>query len=307
MAVVGETTGRTTTSSDDLVPDVDIPTRVLVLGMAHHDGTIMADELYPVAEACGQTADQVRSCLRRLVAEGLFLRDGEGRDATFRATPDGMRALGASLERTRLAYAQDAAGKGWDRRWRLIAFAIPESKRAARDAFRDHLIVLGGAAIQNGLYVSPHRWEKDALAEADRLGVSEHVTFASSDDLEIAGTRDPREIAAHLWPIAKLATRYQHFIDVYEHIPDALEAMRKDKRRLSEAEFLPGALIIGIKFTDCFNVDPLLPPELLPRPWPGRHARDLLVRSRRLGILLREAHNKPQLFAPFDDVIETSF
>jgi phenylacetic acid degradation operon negative regulatory protein len=307
MAVVGETTGTPTTSSDDLVPDVDIPTRVLVLGMAHHDGTIMADELYPVAEACGQTADQVRSCLRRLVAEGLFLRDGEGREATFRATPDGMRALGASLERTRLAYAQDAAGKGWDRRWRLIAFAIPESKRAARDAFRDHLIVLGGAAIQNGLYVSPHRWEKDALAEADRLGVSEHVTFASSDDLEIAGTRDPREIAAHLWPIEKLATQYQHFIDVYEHIPDALEAMRKEKRRLTEAEFLPGALIIGIKFTDCFNVDPLLPPELLPRPWPGRHARELLVRSRRLGILLREDHDKPQLFAPFDDVIETSF
>jgi len=307
MAVVDETIGTSTTGNGIPTAEVDIPTRVLVLGMAHHDGTIMAEELYPVAEACGQTADQVRSCLRRLVAEGLFTRQGEGRDASFQATADGMRALGSSLERTRLAYAQDAAGKGWDRHWRLIAFAIPESKRAARDAFRDHLIVLGGAAIQNGLYVSPHRWENDALAEADRLGVREHVTFASSDDLEIAGTRDPREIAAQLWPITKLARRYQEFIDVYEGIPDALEAMRKEKRRLTETEFLPGALIIGIKFTDCFNVDPLLPPELLPRPWPGRQARELLVRSRRLGILLREEHNKPQLFAPFDDVIETTF
>lgn len=282
-----------------------IPTRVLVLGMAHHDGTIAASELYPVAEACGQTPDQVRSCLRRLVAEELFTREGEGRDAVFEATPQGMRALGASLERTRLAYAQDAAGRGWDRKWRLIAFAIPEARRTARDAFRDHLLELGGAAIQNGLYVSPHRWEKDALAEAQRLDLSDHVSFFSTDDLESAGVRDPRELAARLWPIDSLASRYQAFIDVYAGIPEALERMRKDKRRLSEAEFLPGALIIGIKFQECFATDPLLPPELLPRPWPGRSARDLLARSRRLGILLRDAHNKPQLFAPFDDILET--
>lgn len=300
---MGETIGLFATGPR--LAGVEIPTRVLVMGMAHHDGTIVAGELYPVAEACGQTADQVRSCLRRVVAEGLFTRHGEGRDAEFHATAAGMRALGSSLERTRLAYAQDAAGRGWDRRWRLIAFAIPESKRAARDAFRDHLLVLGGAAIQNGLYVSPHRWEKDALAEADRLGVADHVTSASTDEIEIGGTRDPREIAARLWPIGDLAARYQDFIDVYDGIPAALEAMRKAKRRLTEAEFLPGALIIGIKFSECFNVDPLLPPELLPRPWPGRAARELLARSRRLGILLREEHNKPQLFAPFDDIIDT--
>lgn len=294
-----------TTGPDLTAAGLEIPTRVLALGMAHHDGTIAADELYPVAEACGQTADQVRSCLRRLVAEGLFTRDGEGRTAVFRASPLGMRALGATLERTRLAYAQDAAGRGWDRRWRLIAFAIPESRRTARDAFRDHLLELGGAAIQNGLYVSPHRWEKDAVAEAQRLGLEQHVTFGSTDDLEIGGVRDPKEIAARLWPIDDLAARYQAFIDIYEGIPQALDEMRKQKRRLTEAEFLPGALIIGIKFQECFVADPLLPPELLPRPWPGRNARDLLARSRRLGVLLREEHNKPQLFAPFDDILET--
>ncbi|MER3452788.1 MAG: transcriptional regulator, partial [Acidimicrobiia bacterium] len=65
--------------------------------MAHEDGTIHASELYRVAEACGQTADQVRSCLRRLVAEGLFVRRGSGADARFEATPAGLKALGTSL------------------------------------------------------------------------------------------------------------------------------------------------------------------------------------------------------------------
>jgi len=299
VAIVTKTTDARSTS------DVEIPTRVLVLGMAHHDGTIVAEELYPVADACGLTGDQVRSCLRRLVAEGLFTRDGDGREAVYQATASGMRALGASMERTRLAYAQDAAGRGWDRTWHLVAFAIPEAKRAARDAFRDHLLDLGGAAIQNGLYVSPHRWEKDVLAEAGRLGVGDNVTVATTDDLDIGGEHDPRAIAARLWPIDAVAANYQVFVDMYEGVPDSLEQMRRNKRRLAEADFLPGSLVIGIKFQECFSTDPLLPPELLPRPWPGRRARDLIARSRRLGILVREEHNKPALFAPFDDIVET--
>ena len=94
---------------------VTIPTRILVTGMAHEDGTILASELYPVAEACGQTPDQIRSCLRRLVTEGLYTRQGSGRAAVFRATEAGLANLGAYVERTRLAYGQDAAGRGWDR------------------------------------------------------------------------------------------------------------------------------------------------------------------------------------------------
>lgn len=283
----------------------EIPTRVLVLGMAHHDGTILAAELYPVAEACGQTPDQVRSCLRRLVNEGLFVRRGEGRDAAFGATERGLRALEVTADRTRLAYHQDAQGRGWDRRWHLVAFGIPESKRSARDAFRDRLLALGGASIQNGLYVSPHAWEADVKAEAERLGVGEHVSVMSTDDLDLGGTRDTREQAQMLWAVADVARRYEEFCQIYGNIPDDLEAMRRDRRRLTEAEFLPGSLIMAITFQECFSADPLLPPELLPRPWPGRRARELLARSRRLGVLLREEHNKPRLFAGIDELLDS--
>lgn len=280
----------------------EIPTRTLVLGMAHADGTVLAEEAYPVAEACGLSSDQVRSCLRRLVTEGLFERDGEGREARYTATPPGLRFLHATEHRLRRAYQQDASGKGWDRRWHLVAFAVPERQRAARDAFRDRLLDLGGAAIQNGLYVSPHAWEDDLRAEAASLGVADNITLSTSDDLEIGGTRDPRELARTLWPLDDLADRYGRFIQVYRDVPESLERMRRDHERLTEADFLPGALIIGVKFNECFERDPLLPPELLPRPWPGRDARDLLRRSRRLGVLIREDHGKPRLFSMFDEL-----
>lgn len=285
---------------------VSIPTRLLVLGMAHEDGTLLIEELYPVAEACGQSAEQVRSCLRRLVAEGLFTREGSGRATAYRATPAGMSSLGATVERTRLAYAQDAAGRGWDRQWRLVAFAVPERERAARHALRDRLLALGGAAIQGGLYVSPHPWHKDVLDAADELGISDGVTTATTDDLHVAGEGDPRVLATTLWTIDDLAHRYEAFLARFSPVLEALGAMRARKEKLPDAAFLPGALAMAVAFNECFETDPLLPPELLPRPWPGRAARELLIQSRRLALQLRKEHGRPALFrATYDDAVES--
>lgn len=288
----------------DRFGDADLPTRLLVLGMAHHDGTIVAEELGPVAEACGRSPEQVRSCLRRLISEGLFTRQGVGQSAVYRATDTGLRALGSTVERTRLAYVQDHAGRGWDRHWHLAAFAIPEARRGARDALRDLLARLAGAPIHNGLYVSPHAWEKDVAAAAARLDVSGHLTFASTETLEVAGEADPQVLAARLWAIDDLADRYRRFLARWEHVPGDLEGMRRRHQRLPDSAFLPGALAMSVAFDACFDADPLLPPELLPRPWPGREARDLLVRSRRLALRIRAEQDRPALFRAFDDLIE---
>lgn len=283
--------------------DGGVPTRLLVLGLAHRDGTVHGSELYQVAAECGIPPETVRSCLRRLVADGLFERRGSGRNAVFPPTATGRQLLEVNEQRHLLAWAQDAAGRGWDRRWRLVAFAIPETRRGARDAFRDHLRSLGGAPIQPGLYVSPHRWQGEVSAEADRLGIAGFVSQFSTDDLSVNGERDPRALATTLWPLETVAARYERFIETYRDVPHALEAMRRRGEKLSEHDFLPGALHIAIRFNECFESDPLLPPELLPRPWPGREARDLLARCRRIGVLAREDRGGPALFRVFDEAI----
>jgi phenylacetic acid degradation operon negative regulatory protein len=290
----------------------DLPTRMLVLGLARHDGSILAADAFPVADACGRSPEQVRSCLRRLVAEGLFTRDGQGQRAVYRPTGDGLAALGAITARARLAHTQDAAGRPdprhdthvWDGRWHLAAFAIPEARRAARDALREHLGRLGGAAIHNGLYASPHPWEKDVADEAERLGVSEHVTLAATDDLAVGEVSEATALAARLWPIERLSARYQSFVDRWGHVPADLASMRRRHQTLPDSAFLPGALAMGLAYQACFDEDPLLPPELLPHPWPGGAARDLLVRSRRLALEIRAEHNRPALFRSFDDLID---
>ena len=286
------------------VTAVEVPTRVLVFGMARPDGSIDAGALYDVAEACGQSDEQVRSCLRRLTAEGLVVREGTGRQAVFRTTPAGDVLRLGSLRRHELAYTQDRRGQGWDGRWHLAAFAIPEHRRAARDRLRDHLIDAGGAVVNNGLYASPHPWEDDVRRIAAELDVTEHLTLAGTDDLEIGGERGPRALAELLWPVTELARAYTRFVADHEPVVPVLDRLLEHHDRISDREFLPAALAMVVAFQQIFQRDPLLPPELLPRPWPGRAARELLLTSRRLALRLREEHERPALFAAFDHLID---
>lgn len=277
-----------------------VPTRTLVLGVARRDGTIRASDVYRVAEASGQTAEQVRSCLRRMVSEGLYERDGSGRDAVFRPTVMGAASLGVRLRRVRLSFRQDAAGRGWDGSWRLVAFAVPEVHRSSRDALRDRLRELGGAPIQGGVYVSPHPWEADVRALADELGVAGNLTLATTQELEVGGERDPRRLAEMLWPIDEVGAAYERFVDTYRHLPSELESLRLDRGRVSDFELFPRMLAMGVDHDTISASDPFLPPELLPRPWAGRAARELVVRCRKLAHQLRESGAGTGLFAGYD-------
>ena len=67
---------------------------------------------------------------------------------------------------------------------------------------------------------------------------------------------------------------------------------------------MAGTLTATVDFQSIFNDDPLLPPELLPRPWPGRAARDLLLRTRRQALQLRTTSTRPALFRVYDELIE---
>jgi phenylacetic acid degradation operon negative regulatory protein len=303
--VKGTTGAAATGAGDDPISDEDLPTRLLVFGVARHDGTIPAADAFAVAEACRRSPEQVRSCLRRLVGEGLFLRDGVGQRAVYRPTDDGLRALSTMGSRAVRAHAQDTARDTWDGHWHLVAFAIPEARRTARDALRDHLGLLGGAPIHNGLYVSPHAWHKDVLAAAGDLGVVEHVTLAHSDELVVGGESDPVAVAARLWPLTDLAGRYRAFLDRWSAVPDRLATMQRQHEQLPDTAFLPGALAMALAYRSCFDADPLLPAELLPQPWPGRVARDLLARSHHLALQIRASRGRPALFATFHDLVDS--
>ncbi|URN17292.1 MULTISPECIES: PaaX family transcriptional regulator C-terminal domain-containing protein [Streptomyces] len=253
---------------------VEIPTRMLVHALVREDGTVDADELYTVAATLGMSDQQVRLCVKRLVAENRFTHEGRGRKAVLHATEDTVRALAPNADFLRHAFRQDAGLAPWDGVWHLAAFAVPESARTARDALRETLVRLGGAPLQGGLYVCANAWEPYVEDAAHRLGAHDTLTLLSTTDLRRGDVREPAGLARRLWPLEEVADRYHRLARVARPRLDRLTGPAE----LSPSELLTITVELAAELTRAMEPDPLLPPELLPRPWPGAQARELVAR-----------------------------
>ncbi|MFD7624861.1 PaaX family transcriptional regulator C-terminal domain-containing protein [Streptomyces sp. NPDC059851] len=248
-----------------------IGTRTLVHALVREDGTVDAGELYAVAEALGMTDQQVRLCVKRLVGEGRFTQEGRGRKARLRATADATGSIAPDVEYVRHAYRQDRGLAPWDGTWHLFAFAIPEASRQARDALRDALLHLGAAPLQGGLYVSANAIGEIVEAHAGGLGVLSSLTRLTSRDLRVGEEEDPAGLAALLWPLRAVAERHE----ALAALAAARLARLSGPDRPTGIERLTYAIELATAFTTAMEPDPLLPPELLPQPWPGARARAL--------------------------------
>ncbi|MFF9628625.1 PaaX family transcriptional regulator C-terminal domain-containing protein [Streptomyces fradiae] len=273
-----------------------IATRTLVFALVREDGTVDAGELYTVAGALGMTDQQVRLCLKRLVAEGRFTQEGRGRKAVLRATADPTGAVAPDVEYVRHAYRQDRGLAPWDGTWHLLAFAIPETSRQARDNLRDTLLHLGAAPLQGGLYVSANAIGESVEAHARHLGVLPSLTRLTSRDLRVGDETDPARLAALLWPLQRIADRHE----ALAALATARLARLSGPDRPTDTERLTYAIELAASFTTAMEPDPLLPPELLPRPWPGARARALAARCwEALGDAGGQGPDRPRLFRLF--------
>ncbi|MFD6969571.1 transcriptional regulator, partial [Streptomyces sp. NPDC059949] len=254
-----------------------IPTRMVVHALVREDGTVDGGELYEVAGLLGMTDQQVRLCVKRLVAEGRFTVEGRGRRSVLRRAgaepgPGGL-PLVPEVEFVRHAYRQDRGLEPWDGVWHAFAFAVPESARASRDALRDTLTGLGATPVQGGLYVTPNAIGPYVRARAAELGLAQALSCLGTRDLAVGGTTDPRALAERLWPLPEIAVRYEALGALAGRAAPAGQAGAEGRpgagAAAGSARAVAQAVALAAAFSAAMLPDPLLPPELLPRPWPG--------------------------------------
>jgi len=65
--------------------------------------------------------------------------------------------------------------KPWDRKWRLVIFDIPHSKRVARDALRQKMYALGFYPLQKSVLLTPYECEKEIDFIASVFDVRDHI------------------------------------------------------------------------------------------------------------------------------------
>lgn len=146
--------------------------------------------------------------------------------------------------------------KPWDKKWRLVAFDVPQKKFWRRDALRRKLVSLGFAQWQRSVYISPY----DLVQEVNQfLKHQKLFNFAVCLEAKRLSEGDDKAIAKKAWRLEKLKERYWQFIDKCNQLEEKIKNQDLKRQDLTK---------IVDRFLGLLQEDPFLPKELLPRNWP---------------------------------------
>lgn len=210
----------------------------------------------------GVSAVGARAALSRLARRGLLRSSKSGRRTYYGLTP---RAAGVLTDGLRRIVGFGVEEPDWDGRWTVAAFSVPEEQRDLRHALRTRLRWLGMAPLYDGVWVSPRRVADDVLAILDELAVPAATVFVGTSPR--AG-RDP----INAWDLDGLRVTYERLLEEFGPLRE-----RARSGRVGTAEALVARTALMDSWRNLPNLDPELPRELLPQPWPRDEARRLFV------------------------------
>jgi phenylacetic acid degradation operon negative regulatory protein len=201
--------------------------------------------LVRAATLFGITEGAARVALTRMVAAGELAVD----DGVYRLT--GPRLL---ERQARQASSRRAATRRWNGRW-VLAVVVAERRDAAdRAELRDRLRTARLGELREGVWARPRNLELD-WAQI----VHEHCTIV--DDARV-----DHSVVGTLWDLDGWTRDATNLRAQMTRLLDPLE--RGDTSALADGFVVSAAVLRH------FQADPLLPPPLLPRRWPGRALRD---------------------------------
>lgn len=151
--------------------------------------------------------------------------------------------------------------KSWDRKWRLVAFDIPEKQRIKRITLRNKLLSLSFGQWQKSVYISPYNFSQEIN---QFLKHKKLFNFAVCFEAKRLSEVDDRLLARKAWKLDKLAEKYEEFIDKCSELEDEIKEKTYKKKTLTE---------ITEQFLELLEEDPCLPYELLPIHWPVPEAK----------------------------------
>ena len=231
-------------------------------------GCIWLNDLLYLLELLDVGERAARSTLSRMKQRGWFVTHREGRESQYILTAAGRAILEEGERRI-----FEAPHRGWDGRWRLVVYSLPEELRRERNDLRKKLAWLGFGNLAPGAWISPHNREDEVLEVARDLDVRDYVTLFHG-----GVSRPDEEIVAACWDLEALDAAYEAFVARYQPAYKALYAEMEAEGTLLLA---PEACFqrrfwLTYDFQFFPRKDPNLPRRLLPAGWRGTAARQLL-------------------------------
>lgn len=247
--------------------------------LLHRRGPVWVGSLISLLEAFDLSEGAVRTVLSRMARKGWLFTTRRGRLSFYDLTSRGRRLLEEGAERIH----HPPWDRPWNGRWLLVAYSIPERRRADRDRLRDRLAWLGFGSLGNGLWISPHDVEQEVAEVASALGISHQVEVFRADRLPERS--DPADLVTRCWDLASINARYEAFISRWVPTHQRCRAETVSPR---ESYALRFRLIH--EYREFPLLDPYLPRELQPRDWGGECAAHLFKTLHDLLVGPADAH-----------------
>ncbi|ALG84890.1 PaaX family transcriptional regulator C-terminal domain-containing protein [Gordonia phthalatica] len=215
--------------TSDLVPSVSARSAVLSLLLGVQPPSLSAREIVGAMGLFGIAESTTRVALTRMTSNGDLTRI------------DGVYTLSERLIR-RQHDSRPPDRVDWDGTWEMAVITTVGRSAANRTALRATLRSLRVGELREGVWMRPANlrrpWPDDALRVSTRF--------------DATPTGDPAELVRRLWDVDTWAARGFAYLDA-----------------IAEAGDEPTRFVTMVAAVNHLNTDPLLPPELRPKRWPG--------------------------------------
>ena len=229
--------------------------------IAPRGGAITLGSLIELMAPFGLPERLVRTSVARLAANEWLASRRVGRRSEYRLSASGRQRF---AEATLRIYGGPATA--WPGRWTLVL--IPGVEAARRRSIRETLRWEGFGELEPGLLAHPTLTPAEARAHLALAGLTDEPIILES---RAASPLADRRIVEQGWDLRELAARYARFIRSFAAV---LSTVAGRERPPPASAFLVRTLLIH-EYRKMHLRDPLLPPSLLPRDWPGTTAYEL--------------------------------
>ena len=244
-----------------------LPPRALLLSLygaylRDLGGWAAVADLVSLLEDVEISAQSTRSAISRMKQAGFLAAERRDGIAGYSLTDEATEMLRGGDE---LIYHPIERSDG---EWVMVVFSVPEAQRSRRHQLRSRLGWLGFGQLTSGVWIAPSGAGRRLFPMLRTTGLDRYATIWTGRPVAPSSID---EWVGDAWDLEALAAAYRAFIDEYEPMVDEPKddraAFATYLRLLSHWRRLP-------------FMDPGLPAELLPSPWPGDAAGAVFARAR---------------------------